>query len=81
MCIVSTHLGKGFAPEGELDPVVDATLGYLAERPGWYVPVSTLLDHLREQGGAPGLGGLALLRLELRFLVGQIRERLAGELS
>lgn len=76
VCIVSTHLGKGFAPEGRLDPAVDATLTWLAERPGWYVPVSTLLDHLRAQRGAPTLGGLALFGLELRYLLGQLRERM-----
>lgn len=76
VCIISTHLGKGFASEGRLDPAVDDTLRYLAGRPGWYVPVSTLLDYLREQGGAPRLGGLALFRLELRFLMEQVRERL-----
>jgi len=76
VCILSTHMGKGFAAEGRLDPAVCKTLEYLADRPGWYVPVSTLLDHLREQNGAPMLGGIVLFRLELRFLMGQLRERL-----
>ena len=38
--------------------------------------IETALDHLREQSGSPRLGALALFRLELRFLAGQIRERL-----
>jgi hypothetical protein len=77
-CIVSTHLGKGFARDGRLDPGVDETLRYLADRPGWYVPASTLLDHLRESGGAPLLSHLPLLRLELRFIANQIRDRLGA---
>jgi len=78
VCIVSTHLGKGFATEGRLNPEFDTTLRYLAGRPGWYVPVSTLLDHIREQRGAPTLGGIAVFRLELRYLAGQILERPRG---
>jgi hypothetical protein len=76
VCIISTHLGKGFVRDGQLEPAVDETLRYLADRPGWYVPVSTLLDHLSETGGAPTLGGAALFRLELRYLVDMLRERL-----
>jgi hypothetical protein len=74
--LISTHLGKGFAREGKLDPGVDETLRYLADRPGWYVPVSTLLDHLRDVGGSPILRGVGLFRLELRYLLDQLRERL-----
>ncbi len=75
VCIISTHLGKGFVRDGQLEPAVDETLRYLADRPGWYVPVSTLLDHLSEVGGAPMLSPIALFRLELRYLVDQVRRR------
>lgn len=69
VCIVSTHLGKGFARDGRLDPRVDALLAHVASRPGWFAPVSTILDHLRERRGERRLQGAALLRLELRFLL------------
>lgn len=50
--IISTHIGKGFAPGGTVDPVVADILRYIAGLPGWFVPVSTLLDHLvAERGG------------------------------
>jgi hypothetical protein len=102
VCILSTHLGKGFARDGRLDPVFDETLQYIASRPGWFVPVSTLLDHLRaerrrnrgpeagqgseptrgaEGSAKPTLAGTALMRLELRFLAGQLMARLHEQLG
>ena len=68
VCILSTHLGKGFAHDGRLHPEVDEVFGYLAAKPGWFVPVSTILDHLRERNPQGFLGSFDLLRLELRFL-------------
>jgi len=76
VCIVSTHLGKGFTREGKLDPQVDAVLSHIASKPGWFVPVSTLLDYLREHGGGQQLDGVQLLRLELRFLFARLRAKL-----
>jgi len=46
-CIIATHFGKRFAPDGRLDPVVRERLTALAARNGWFVPVGELLDHLR----------------------------------
>ena len=48
VCIVATHLGKGFVKAGEVDPVIRLQLERLAERDGWFVPVGELLDWLRE---------------------------------
>ena len=78
VCIVSTHLGKGYTKDGRLDPVVDDLLEYVASKPGWFVPVSSLLDHLAlTRGGTSApLSGLALMRLELRFLFGRLAQRL-----
>lgn len=80
VCIVSTHLGKYFARDGRVDPRFDAILRHIASKPGWFVPVSTLLDHLRAQTPAAErtLGPGALAHLELRFLVGQLFERLTA---
>lgn len=77
VCIVSTHLGKGFVREGRVDPEVADTLAYLASRPGWLAPVSEILDHLREHREDRPLGSAALLRLELRFLLDQVLARLS----
>jgi hypothetical protein len=47
VCILSTHLGKGFVRDGRVDPQVENTLRYIATLPGWFVPVSDILEHFR----------------------------------
>jgi hypothetical protein len=47
VCIVSTHLGKGFVRNGRVDPQVESTLRYIATLPGWFAPVSEILEHFR----------------------------------
>jgi hypothetical protein len=47
VCILSTHLGKGFVRDGRVDPAVEATLRYVTSQPGWFVPVSEILEHFR----------------------------------
>lgn len=79
-CIVSTHLGKGFTRDGRLDPSFEGTMRWLATRPGWFVPVSTLLDHLRAGGPEDRtLSRSAHARLEASFLLDQLKIRLRGE--
>ena len=56
ICIVATHLGKGYAHAGRVRPRTQALLERLAARPGWFVPVGELLDHLRSTR-APDDGG------------------------
>ena len=47
VCIVYTHFASGFVDgDGNLDPVFRARMERLAERNGWFVPCSTILDHL-----------------------------------
>ncbi len=54
VCIVATHLGKGFTEAGRVNPETARLLRLLAARPGWFVPVGELLDWLRERrGGTP----------------------------
>ncbi len=49
VCIVATHLGKGFAADGAVDPTTERLLTRLAAKGGWFVPVGELLDWLRDQ--------------------------------
>jgi hypothetical protein len=56
-CIVYTHFASGFVDEaGQVDPVFERRIKYLASKPGWFVPVSTLLDHLAAQGSTDDPG-------------------------
>ena len=41
-----THLASGFAPGGELDPRFVRVMRRVSALNGWFVPVTTLLDHL-----------------------------------
>lgn len=47
LCILSTHLGKGFVRNGRVDPAVEDTLRYVSSQPGWFAPVSDILEHFR----------------------------------
>ena len=49
VCIVATHLGKGFTDAGVVDPDTARLLRRLSAMAGWFVPVGELLDWLRLQ--------------------------------
>jgi hypothetical protein len=68
-CIAYTHFGFGFAEDGRLDPRFARLVERLAGLPGWFVPASTLLDHLRGQPNwQPEPGTRRLRALERRWL-------------
>jgi hypothetical protein len=50
-CIVYTHFAFGFTDNGGLNKRFEYLIRRLAALPGWFVPVSTLLDHLKTQDG------------------------------
>lgn len=73
-CILSTHLGKGFVRNGVLDTRVEKIIRQLGERPGWYVPVSELLDYLAQARGTEEcLGWWRAWKLEMRYLFDKLR--------
>ncbi|TLY15567.1 MAG: hypothetical protein E6K69_05940 [Nitrospirae bacterium] len=73
VCIVSTHFGKGFVRDGTLDPETAKILHYLSTRPGWFVPVSEILDYLLgHRDRAPELGFVQRLLLECRFVADKV---------
>jgi hypothetical protein len=45
-CIMYTHFASGFAPAGELDSRFVRVMRRVSALGGWFVPVTTLLDHL-----------------------------------
>ena len=77
VCIVSTHFGKGFVKDGRVNPVTERLLRHLADKQGWFVPVSDILDRLVAAGRGRTLTPGELLRLELRFLMDRIKQRRA----
>jgi hypothetical protein len=75
VCILSTHLGKGFVRGGRVDPQVEETLRYLASLPGWFAPVSEILDHLLAQRGSADLRPWTRWGLELRHIADRVKAR------
>lgn len=76
VCIMYTHFGLDFVDErGRPRPELVRTLTALAERGGWFVPVSTLLDHVAATTGTPSLGPRARRRLEHRWIADRLRQR------
>lgn len=76
VCLVATHLGKGFVQNGRIDRQVEETLRYLARLPGWFVPVSELLEFLLRTGRGQRRSWWSLARLEGRHLFDRVASRL-----
>jgi len=73
VCILSTHLAKGFVTDGRVDLRVADALRYMSTLPGWFVPVSEVLDYLMMTAPTESLSRPALARLELRHAVDRFR--------
>jgi hypothetical protein len=74
-CIMYTHFASGFAPGGRLDPRFVRVMRRLSSLNGWFVPVTTLLDHMRLQPGLHTLSDQERARIERRWLAHKLRVR------
>jgi hypothetical protein len=73
-CIMYTHFASGFWRDGELDPRFRELMQRLAGKNGWFVPVTTLLDHLLAGRAEPRAITSAQRRaLEMRWLSSKAR--------
>lgn len=73
VCIVYTHFACGFCNNGRVDPRVEELLRQLAHKDGWFVPVSRLLDFLRDERGTVSIPAAEIAAMERRWF----RERLS----
>jgi hypothetical protein len=71
-CILYTHFGTNFQKGSSLDSRFAALTRRLAAKPGWFVPVSVLLDYIRQQRGVTQLGYVARQRLEWKWFTRKI---------
>jgi hypothetical protein len=76
VCIIATHFGKGFAPDGRVAAGVRRALEEVARRPGWFVPVGTLLDWLRARRPVATLPPAEWRRMQWRWAWDLVRRRL-----
>ena len=67
VCIMYTHLANGFWDGRDLHSGFVATMQYLSSLRGWFVPVSELLDWLRDQQGEHQISSHDRGRLERRW--------------
>jgi hypothetical protein len=74
-CIAYTHLAFGFYRDGHLNPRFVELMSRLAGLPGWFVPVSTLLDYIGEQKGWQKVDSnrQTLSEMQWRWLLQKIR--------
>ena len=77
VCIVATHLGKGFVRDGQLHPETRERLELLASRKGWFPTVGELLDWLRACRDTDGLPSHEWRRMQWRWA----RDTLARQLA
>jgi len=79
LCIVYTHFAHGFVhEEGQIDTTFAERIRSLSERPGWFVPVSEVLDWILDQRSSDcNIGYHNQLRLNLLWLRDRITKRLA----
>ncbi len=76
LCLLSTHFGKGFVNEGNIEKRAKHLLMNLARRNGWFVPVSEILDFLRASGLVNKISGTDRRWLELTWFLHAVRRRL-----
>ncbi len=75
-CIMYAHLGApGFVSQGRLDARFQGLMEDLAARDGWFVPVSTLLDYIREQRGEHCITTIERTRLEWQWFANKFATR------
>jgi len=67
-CIMYTHFGHGFVEDGVLSARFVELMRRLSRMNGWFVPVSTLLDHIQSCRGVSSLSDEQRRRLERRWL-------------
>ena len=68
-CIMYTHFANEFYRNGTLNARFRQLMGRLAKKNGWFVPVSTLLDHLLAIHGHCEIDALQRRRLERKWLL------------
>jgi hypothetical protein len=67
-CIMYTHFSCGFLNGAQLEPRFESLMRRLSRKNGWFVPASTLLDHLLAVRGDREITAAQRRELERRWL-------------
>jgi hypothetical protein len=76
--IVYTHFGKKFYHNGELNRRFRELMTRLTNKNGWFVPVSELLDYLKDKGRGRNITTSERSRLERAWLRDKFASRFCG---
>ncbi|HEX4748786.1 MAG TPA: hypothetical protein VH302_04525 [Bryobacteraceae bacterium] len=68
LCIMYTHFGKKFVNDDNLDPRFRQLMERLSRKNGWFVPLTTVLDHLVQHHGIHTITPGERSRLEWKWL-------------
>jgi len=69
ICIVYTHFANNFVKNGEVNSETKKILTYLSKKDGWFIPVSTLLDFLKENRKKENIPKIELKKMEYRWFL------------
>ena len=72
VCIMYTHFSAGFFQNRELNPIFKRLMLRIAKMNGWFVPVATLLDYLRQKQETSVISSAELSRMEKRWLLSKL---------
>ena len=72
-CIMYAHFGHRFVEDGRLDARFRELMTRLSRMNGWFVPVGTLLGHLRSLRGVHRLSDSERTAMEWRWLAAKLR--------
>ncbi len=75
ICILSTHFGKGFVKNNVLHSQTRQLLEQLSKRNGWFVPVSNVLDFLKDQNKREPINQRNLFALELKWFLHSVQRK------
>jgi hypothetical protein len=79
VCIVATHLGKGFTRNGKINPRTEMLLRRLSRKRGWFPTVSELLDWLQSSRQRETLPRAEWRRMQVRWAFDLVRRRLRAK--
>ena len=74
--IISTHLGKGFYSKNKIDSDFKNTMEYLASLPGYFAPVSELLDFLKINVGSNKLSCIEQFCMECSHVSDRVKNQI-----
>jgi hypothetical protein len=80
-CLVYTHFGKGFVERGKLNTTWKRLMNQLAQKNGWFVPTSELLDFLLEQQEREVISWEERGYLPYRWMLEKVWNRIASKLK